>query len=331
MVDDEVAVHPGTEEAVGGTAGGDAAAALVKHRFFAGVDHPVGAGVVRIFVGHHLLAEVVVLQIGVGQELGEQAHALAQPLEGRDPVGVDVLILEQRQRPLGEQMVAQLWQQILALRVPDMAPPAKMVEADIVERQIGVAVAEGGGYQQLDDNRHVADEQAFQLRETLVPGVRQNRRRVGVVEDPGIGGISAHILADGQHVGDRAQRKRKAAGAAGLLTDHAVAQRDLLIQRPHLEAAAADLGEQELHAGEGFAAIGGDDQLDLGGLFGQQQADEAAHGGDALGVIVEQHQLAQRQHVAGVEDGVDDAGGVGGSAAGYGEVIAFHEHAPADE
>ena len=99
-----------------------------------------------------------------------------------------------------------------------------MIEAEI-DRIEGCRIAiEQASVRAQQVDRLIADiEDAFILRETLVQGIRHNRRRVGVVEDPGLRRAGADFLDQRNHVADGAHTVGKAACAAGFLPDDAEA------------------------------------------------------------------------------------------------------------
>ena len=101
-------------------------------------------------------------------------------------------------------------------------------------------------------------------------------------------------LGELDHGRDRAQREADAAGADRLLSEHALAQRDALVDRATLEAADADGEEDEAGALERVVEVGRGAERHaiavLGGLALQHLGDPL----QPLGVDVVQHDLVER-------------------------------------
>ena len=240
-------------------------------------------------------------------------------MEGGGPAGVDVGegVLGQ---VLGEDL-AQARQVVLAgLLVQDGGEPAVVVQAEVTGLD-GVA-----GHAELirvlvhDADRHVADvDDALVTGEDALGRLGDDRRGVGVVEDPGLGRVLADVLDDVADGRDGAHAVGEAAGAAGLLADAAVLEGDVLVGGAHREAAGANLHEGEVDAGERGLGIGGVHDLALRVVLAHEDAAVLADLGVALILVVVQDDLGQREAVLLGDEHLEDAGGVTGTAADDGD------------
>ena len=118
--------------------------------------------------------------------------------------------------------------------------PGQVVEADVVQLDLGRIGAEQPGEQPLEPDGHVAQA------DRAVPGVQQgaghDADRVGEVDDPGPGvGPLPGPLGDVQHDRHGPQRLGQAARAGGLLADAAALQRPGLVPLPGGLAADPEL------------------------------------------------------------------------------------------
>ena len=127
---------------------------------------------------------------------------------------------------------------------------------------------------------------------------------VGEVDQPGAGRPLARPLGEVDHRRDRPQREADAAGAGRLLPEHAVPERDALVDRAALEPADADGAEHEVGALERVVEVGG------GAERHSSPCSAAAleHAADALEparVDVVQHDLVERERAAREQRPVD--------------------------
>ena len=80
--------------------------------------------------------------------------------------------------------------------------------------------------------------------------------RVRVVEDPRARARDRHVVEDALHHVDRAQRHEEAARPLGLLADHAVRERDPLVEHARLEAAGPVARQHGVAGVEAGAPVG---------------------------------------------------------------------------
>ena len=106
----------------------------------------------------------------------------------------------------------------------------------------------------------------------------------------------------------------------------AVLQRDLLVLLAHGVLADADVGEHEVDAGEGGLGIGGVVELDLGGVLAEVDLAGLGHDLLALGVVVVEGDLVNREAVMLLEQHQSDARREGGTAAGNSNCIRLLGH-----
>ena len=102
----------------------------------------------------------------------------------------------------------------------------------------------------------------------------------------------------GLHRVDRAQRHEEAARAVGLLADHAVLERDALVERARLEAARPVAGEHGVAAVEAGAAVGGRGDVEVEARAPRHALGERADELEPVGVEVDQHDLGAGEVLA---------------------------------
>ena len=205
--------------------------------------------------------------------------------------------------------------------VLDGGEPAEVVQAKvIVDDLLLVLDAHGSCHHVNDGDGHIADVDDPCLRAQLAAGLGYDGGGVGVVQDPVVLlGILFHIIDQLDHGEDGAHTVGHAAGAAGLLTYAAVAQRNLLVLLPHGVLAHAHLSEDERSIGIGGFRIGGDSQLDVA-LQVLMQNPVHNHSNLILPLLVniKQTNLIHFQFLPAKRDGLDDTGGKGAAAANNG-------------
>ena len=96
--------------------------------FLAVLHHLVGAGVLRIGVGHHIVRVEIVLQIGVGQGVRIKGPHVLGLGEGVVPAGLGVAGLLGHIAVFGH-MGLDGRHQVIARQILDAGPPAEVVEA----------------------------------------------------------------------------------------------------------------------------------------------------------------------------------------------------------
>ena len=217
-------------------------------------------------------------------------------------------------------VLAQLRQHLLAL-VTDAGEPTEVVEAEVIVLDVLLVDLERGAHEVDDGDGHIADVDDSGVRAHHAARLGHDRSGVGVVEDPIRGlGVLLHIIDELDHGEDGAHAVSETAATAGLLTDAAMAQRDLLVLLAHGVTAHAHLGEDEVGVGEGGLLIGGDRQLDVQAeVLVQDPVDEHANLALALLVDVVQADLLNLELLFAQRDGLDDTGSEGGAAAGEGD------------
>ncbi|MGX1252727.1 hypothetical protein RKD48_005238 [Streptomyces ambofaciens] len=195
-----------------------------------------------------------------------------------------------------------------------------MVEADVVQVDVGGRHPEQRGELALEADRHVAQP------DRPVPGLEQgagdDADRVGEVDDPRVRVGPAHPLGDVQHHRHRAQRLGEPARAGRLLADAAALQRPGLVLLPGGLPADPQLEQHGVGAVDGRVQVGGGDHAATVPLFGEDAPGETAHQLQPVRRRVDEDQLLDRQRVPQPGEAVDQFGRVGRTAADHGE---FHE------
>ena len=109
-----------------------------------------------------------------------------------------------------------------------------------------------------------------------------------------LGRAARDPLREVDHRRDRAQREADAAGADGLLPEHAVAERHALVDRAALEPADADRDEDEVGALERVVEVGRRPERDAVAVLGGLALEHLRDAVQALGVDVVQHDVVER-------------------------------------
>lgn len=175
-------------------------------------------------------------------------------------------------------------------------------------------------------DRHVADVDDTAVGAQHAAGLGDDGRGVGVVEHPGVGAVLLHVVEDLDDTTDGAHAVGDTAGTAGLLTNAAVLEGDLLVELAHSVETHADVSENEVSTGKSGLGIGGVAELNLGSVL--VEVDLAGLGNDllALGVVVIEGHLVDREAIALLKQHQGDARSKGGATAGNGHGIVFLGH-----
>ena len=230
-------------------------------------------------------------------------------------------------KAVGRHVLSDFRHQVPAFFIVDLVPPAEVVEAVVPHLHFLAGFqADHAGHLFFQVDGHVADVQDLGVRAQTAGGFRHDGRGVGVVEHPGIGGIFFHVVQDFQNTADGAHAVGDAAGAAGFLAQHAVFKRNLFILFPHGVLADADMGEDEVDAGEGCFGIGGVGKFHFRRVFPEVNLTGLGDDGLAFGVVVVEGDLADREAVHFFQKHEGDARCEGAAAAcdGYCEFILTH-------
>jgi hypothetical protein len=139
------------------------------------------------------------------------------------------------------------------------------------------------------DERHVG---------VVADGLRHHVDRVRVVEDPRARARDRHVVQDALHHVDRAQRHEEAARPLGLLPDHAVRERDALVEHARLEATGPVAREHRVAPVEPGAPVGGRRDGDVDAPGRGHPLGERADQLQPLAVEVDQHDLRPAEVLA---------------------------------
>ena len=156
--------------------------------------------------------------------------------------------------------------------------PSEVVEAEVVEPQGIGRRAQRGGDAAAERRRRVADADRA-VGEHLLQRLGDHPRGVGEVHEPGVRCAAGDALGEIEHRRDRAQREADAAGTGRLLAEHAVPERDALVDRAALEAADADRHEHEVGAVDGVVEVGGRAERHTVAVLGGLAFEHAARSG----------------------------------------------------
>ena len=155
-------------------------------------------------------------------------------------------------------------------------------------------------------------------------GLGDDVDRVRVVEDPRARAGDRDVVEDLPHDVDRAQGHEEAARALRLLADHAVRERDALVEHARLEAAGPVARQDRVAAVEAGAAVGRRRHGEVEALRGRHPLGEAADQLEPLGVEVDQHDLGPVEVGALLDEAGHRARRAGGSAADVGDLQSCH-------
>ena len=197
-----------------------------------------------------------------------------------------------------------------------------MVEADVVELDLGEARAEQAGQVgalvpgDVAEADHPEIGVAPQRLGDQAGGVRE-------VDEHRPGRVLAHLLCQLEHDRDRAQRLREAADAGRLLADQAELGSHRLVAVARRLAAHAQLVDDELGARQRVDRVGRPAHREVRARGLAHAPGEAADDAGARAVGVEQHELRHRQAVGAAQDPVDQLGRVGRAAADHADLHPF--------
>ena len=175
-------------------------------------------------------------------------------------------------------------------------------------------------------DRHVADVDDAAVGAQHAAGFGDDGRGVGVVEHPGVGAVLLHVVQDLDDTADGAHTVGDAASAAGLLTNAAVLEGDLLVELAHSVETHADVSKDEVGPGECGLGVGGVVELNLGSVLMEVGLAGLGHGLLALGVVVVEGHLVDREAVALLKQHQGNARCEGRATAGNGHGIVFLGH-----
>ena len=246
----------------------------------------------------HVVREQIILQVGVRHGVRIQRLHVFGFGEGIVPARLGMGIVRRRNIAVFRHVFAQFRHKIVAVQVFNRRPPAEVVQAIVAHAHLfAVFQADNLRHAPFNTDRHIADVENFGVRTQAARGLRNNRRRVGVVQHPRVWGVLLHVIHQLQHAADRAHAVGDPARAAGFLAQHAVAQRDFFIFFAHRVFAHADMRHHEIHIGKRRFRIGGIAEFNLRRLL---LNDDFARFGDGLltrAVVVIELQGAQRETV----------------------------------
>ena len=195
--------------------------------------------------------------------------------------------------------------------------PAEVVQAEVVHFQFMTIHAQNGAHIAHRGNRHIADVQHPCVRAQAAHAFRDDRRRVGVVHDPGfLMRVAIDQIDKLHHRQDRAQAVGQPAGAAGFLAHHAVTQRDLLILLTHFVLADAHLGEDKMRAAKGHFRVTGDGKCDALTVVANDLLDDRRNGVLTRFVDIVKANFGQREILQAHHQAFHNARRVGAAAAG---------------
>ena len=195
--------------------------------------------------------------------------------------------------------------------------PAEVVQAKIVHLQFMTIHAQNGTHIAHRGNRHIADVQHACVGAQATHTLSDNRRRVGVVHDPGfLVRVAIDQIDKLHHRQDRAQAVGQPAGAAGFLAHHPVAQRNFFILLAHLVLPDAHLGEDKMRAAKGHFWVTGDGKCDALTVVANDLLDDRRNGVLARLVDIVQANFGQREILQAHHQAFHNARRVGAAAAG---------------
>ena len=194
-------------------------------------------------------------------------------------------------------IILNLRHQVVAQFIRNAGPPAEVVQAEVAHIQILGVLIHNVGHAGLGGDGHIAniDDACFGTHNAA--GFGYDGSGVGVIQNPAVRRILIHVIDDLHHAGNAAHAISDAAGAAGLLADHAVTQGDLFVLLTHGKLAYADVRHAEVLARKGYHGVNRVLVTDLGSLLMHQNLDCLTKNGLALGIIIIQRQRFQRKTI----------------------------------
>ncbi len=172
----------------------------------------------------------------------------------------------------------------------DLAHEDKVVQAgDLHHHLFFVSALQQSGYPFLHNHRHVTQADGFDA------AVAQDRfghhpRRVGKVQQPGLGTQSLHIGSDLQGDGNGATGVGEAAKAIGLLADQAILEGDTFIADPGVKAAGAKLRADEIGIAQRAFPVKGGHHFNSQPGFGDHSPRQSGDNLDFLFALFNVHQ-----------------------------------------
>ena len=269
------------------------------YALFPPVNNGVRTGIIGIGMRNHGLRVQIVLQIGIRQGVRKILHHFFQMLEREIPVGV---VFAGKAKLIVAVAALELFQylrQYILARffIIHSGKPAEMVKPIITRFHIGPLAPAGQRTKNIHDrDRHIANvDQAEIIRKNALGRLRDNSGRIGVIEDPCLRRPAADRTHQLDHRRDRAHPVGKTAGAAGLLADHAVFQRDFLIHFAHFQAARPNLHKRKVNIRKRGFLICCIDEFSLRIVFAVKYFAKTADMLLPFRVVVIQHDPAKRK------------------------------------
>ncbi|MND77422.1 hypothetical protein D3C80_691030 [compost metagenome] len=162
------------------------------------------------------------------------------------------------QQPKFGNVAAQLRQSVDAVH-HHARKPAEVIQAKVIDFQLVAIDAQNRPHIAHRRHRHIANVEHACVRTQTAHTFCHNRRRVGVVHNPGLlVGETLDKIDQLNHRQDCAQSVGQPTRPTSFLADYAVTQWDLLVLFTHFVLTHAHLGENKVRAAEGHFWIVGD-------------------------------------------------------------------------
>ena len=210
--------------------------ACCKYILFTAIHNLVRTGIILIRMLYHIILEQIIFQIGIRQIRIIQFQNIPGLLISCVPA-VTLRVCIQRfifHVAVLPHMLFQTGHQIVSCLIMNLRPPSKVIQSKIPHIHLF------SGFQTqysrhviFQFNRHIADIDNFGIGAQPSGRFSHNRRRVRVVQHPGIRRIFLHIVQILQNSTNRTHAVSDTARATGFLSNHIVFQRNLLIQLAH--------------------------------------------------------------------------------------------------
>ena len=290
--------------------------------------HFVGAGMLRVCVGNHVVGIQVVLEVGVRYRRRIDCIDILRLFEGRLPGCIDEL--EPRRSigiPVARHALLDMRHQVMAGMVFDLPPPSEVVQAIIAIAEIAVVLEPAHRCHDVHQgNRHVADVDDPRIGTKPPCRFRDDCGRVRIVEHPGIGRILFHVIHEPDHAADRAQTIGNAARSTGLLAEDPIFQRYLLVLVTHRVLADANLCQHEIDARKRLCRIGRVGEFDFGVALPDIDGAGVSYRLLPFGIIVVEDDLSDRKLLCIVQQHQHDSWRIGRAASRNRHCIALLSH-----
>ncbi len=283
-------------------------------------DDLLGSGAsLRALLREHLVVEPEVLQVEARHEpqLAEQRHHAPPP----------------RVADLGRRHLVQARPHVagpIGAVDPDRAGEGHVVHPGRVELDRMRIHAHEVREERLLAGRLVAQAEEWHRRPEPGHRLADDLDRVRVVEQDRTGRSEGpHLLRDLEHDRDRAQRHREPARSRGLLPDHAVVDRDPLVEVPGRQAAGTERGEDQVGPVDRTTSVTGRLDPDVRSApRPQDRPREPRLQLERVTVDVLQHDRGPRERRVQVRDRERDAGHVRRTAADDADARLAHMRDP---